>query len=766
MPAILHRTATRPVPLKTRPKHRIDREPKLDVGLIRKVLVRNSGSAWLPFEVRRRKTQRALRLQIQRYLQNTSRDDRSILQNDGRYRSLRRRHLNFKRSSTESMSLNIQEGRLDSVLGRLRAFASLDYLGYPKQLKNITHELRLQHDQQCPSWISMLFPNGDSTKMAENWMSFEPDLRAKIWPYLLIYLLEYQPDWALQFIRMLIEQPKIVYTPKLDMIADALTHISSIYTRRLRRVDANSQARDAEVASQLVPICYYFMQCGPAFRMFSQSFFYNMTRLADIEDLKLLLELLEGSPIFLLSATHLQFANTFAKAGEQDFALRCLKAVRSKTNDFKRYLKIVNREPFRWSCALLLRLSSRNGQNYHDMPALVAQIVEMGVQLDTLLYNVIMKNAMEAGDYSTAFQVFNTLSDHGLTPTEYTFATLLYGCTTSNEPAKYNDYAEHCLQQAKTLRYQWLAADYLYYHYICSYRSIDEWQDHDFQNLLGIYSEIFDTGPLELFFGPRIRRPATSEEENDTTSTFEPLPPVPLALYIMLQARIQVDLRISYHRVWELYLRFEKLVREKANPHINEMAMRPMIWNAFLLVCCRNQQFSHASHIMEEMRARGRQPNRYSWTMMMQAFFRAGQTAAGERIYGWMMTHGIEVTNFTHGAILIEYARNERYEDIGKIMDHADSEQLDPDVLGALGKVRDRWALLKEMQESEKRKKQEREADNQKMVDSRVARWRSLLEKMDLEMLKGREFKSLLPPAKQQTNEERSAPSSDAPVAQ
>ena len=58
--------------------------------------------------------------------------------------------------------------------------------------------------------------------------------------------------------------------------------------------------------------------------------------------------------------------------------------------------------------SLTLHRSMLNREGYHETTRIVGAFVDLGVKLDILLYNIVMHNAMEASDYSTAFKVFNT----------------------------------------------------------------------------------------------------------------------------------------------------------------------------------------------------------------------------------------------------------------------------------------------------------------------------------------------------------------------
>ncbi|CAI6338560.1 unnamed protein product [Periconia digitata] len=690
------------------------------------------------FHKRRMAALKALHRRLRPFRKLASQVDYQVTMLDGEYRSLRRRYLNYSRKKNEFLSLDGENGRLEHPVCRLKAFAWLDRRKFPR-IKRRTHQIWLMHNRHCSSWAKTLFQDvsaGDTQQVLEGWRRFKQHTRVRNWPYLLFYLTHFRPFHALLFIRVLTQQPEFD-TSKLDMIADSLSHVSTVLS--------DLPLRDGEDVTTIVPTFYYFFRdhCKSAPAIFPQNFYFRIAKLAETEDLKRVMDLLQERKVFLTFETLLQFANAFANAGEQEYALRCLHSVKFRAKNKQQAHEIVNLERFRWSCALMLRKSSDGGRNYHDMHRIIAAILGMGVKLDTLLYNVMMQNTMEAGDYTTAFQIYNSLSDHGLIPDEYTYSTMLHGCTTTAEPAKFIDFAEHCFHKAKEMRNPWLAADYLYYYDVCSFRGIDQPKEHDFDRLVRVYAQFFSMRPLELLF-PRRFQQYTARNDEDGTTPFTPMDPPPMALYLLLNIRIRIDMHISIHRVLDTYENVRRLVSEGTDPHIIAMGAQLAIWNSFLLAFCQHSHFIYASRIIEDMRAHNPQPTLVSWTILMQGFYKAKQPKAAERVYDWMLRHGIKPSQYTHNTLLIEYARSQRIDELSQIMTHMDDEELDPTVLSVFTKITDRRKLVEAMKES-KRRKEENERITKEQTDQRKAeRWRSLRESQDLAITAPMELDSVV----------------------
>ncbi|KAF1960220.1 hypothetical protein CC80DRAFT_465921 [Byssothecium circinans] len=588
----------------------------------------------------------------------------------------------------------------------------------------MTRRLCLRHDPRCSIWTARLFKNARTSdvghhneQIEENWMSFDEPERELIWPHLLVYLLHIWPGYALQFIRVLVHQPG-VKNIEPDILADAFAHMSVIHARRLYAHRSWTHFRSWNVTN-FVPTFTHFLRnycCTAANRhICTQDLIYNLTRLADIEDLKVVFDLLEDANVFEFFDTILHYANTFAKAGEYKYALRCLVAIDRRAKEREQAISIANLERFRWTCALILRKSSGKGRNYHETTSIVTAFVELGSKLDILLYNVIMHNAMDAGDYSTAFKVYNSLEDNGLEPDKHTFSILLHGCTMTEDPFKFAEFANYCARIANEQRDSWLAADYLYY---LTLRLID----------------------------PSISSMTPDQDQGvDAPPSLRSMTPPPMAFYLILQMYIQRASSSSDTDLWNLYLRFRQLVRTRSHPVLANLAENPVVWNAFLLAFARNRQFEWASQLIRDMTDHNPQPNVYSWNIFMQGFFKAEQVQAAERVFQLVRARGVEPDQFTYLTLLKGYIRAQHIEKIGETMDFVESEQqMDPMLVQALGRIHNRKRLMLALEKSQARREEDRRIKEEKKAESERKRWEKPFQREEEEQVT---FGSALKPA-------------------
>jgi pentatricopeptide repeat protein len=431
----------------------------------------------------------------------------------------------------------------------------------------------------------------------------------------------------------------------------------------------------------------------------SQDLLYNLVELATTEDLKKVFDCLVKHRARMGFDTVLHYATAFGQAGEVQYALKCLDLLTAR-HTATAWEVMVERKRLRWTCAVILRKSMSASQDFHQTPVVVAAIVRLGIKMDILLYNVVIHNAMEAGDYATAFKVYNSLENNEIQPDKHTFSIMLHGCTMQDNPAFFQTFAQHCADMAKDIRDPWLAADYLYYLHVR--HKGDEDVERTSALLWQSYAEYFSVAPLQSFIGygtPDLRKASISQNSSALGSML--LAPPPVAMYIMLQTEIRSALAISNTRVYNLYLKFKSVVEEGGDAEFDAVVQDPMIWNAFLFAFCQKQQFANASQLIQDMTDGPAKPNIYSWTIFMQAFFKTGQVQAAERVFQIMRSRGVDPDQFTWGVLLRGYAKAQLVDRIGDTIPHLDAEQeLDPGLLRHFAKVVDRKKLMGVLEEN------------------------------------------------------------------
>jgi pentatricopeptide repeat protein len=599
---------------------------------------------------------------------------------------------NLVRWGTTHVALTAKFTRLS---GLQFAFAALErrlYAAFRKRARRVT----FKHDLRCARLSWFLFATGASPspqKLWYRWVKLDISTRKAYVHRLLIYFLDRKPGRALRFIQVLANDP-LLRGRKQEAIADALSHLSALHRQGV--YEGSSWGTDIEAHKrEFVPIFLrIFVKTLSGQRdICSEDLLYGLTQLAKTEDLKKVFDCLVERKVHLTFDTLLHYAQTFGEAGEVEYALKCLETLK-KRHLARTWEDVVQRKRLRWTCAVILRRSMTTTKDFYHTPYIVAAFVRLGIQMDLLLYNVVIHNAMEAGDHATAFKVYNTFEENKLQPDKYTFGIMLHGCTMQDDPAYFQSFAQYCEEVAQDIRDPWLATDCLYYVYVR--HRLDRDADKISALIWQSYARLFSAAPLQSFVDhgtPSLRNAVMSQDPSTRENTH--LPPPATALYIMLQTEIQSALAISNMRVYNLYLKFKSVAEEGGTPEFDELVKRPIIWNAFLYAFCQKQQFATASQLIQDMTNGPAKPNVYSWNIFMQAFFKEGQVQAAERIFEIMRDRGVDPDQYTWGVMLRGYAKAQQIDRIDETLPHLEPEnESDPGILAFLAKVVDRRKLM------------------------------------------------------------------------
>ncbi|KAF1926024.1 uncharacterized protein M421DRAFT_423029 [Didymella exigua CBS 183.55] len=630
-----------------------------------------------------------------RRLQRDRRNYKNKLLYDGQYRSLKRLVLSLQRWDHTVVNVSkYTDVHADDERWLLDTFAALDRNAYAR-LNALTKPITIEHDPRCRIFAAELLEGVERDGPGRIWMNWHTfHQKQRYYETTLVYMLEHKPAYAQELMTVLALDNELPQS-KFVILADGLAYLAKLHLKERYPPD---QGWEASPAANVRNFITTFIHCAEKVdaAVFSQDLLYSLALLADSADLKRVYDALIEARARLAVSTVLHYASAFAEAGETAYALQCLER---RVESFNRVdaEAFVASDLFRWVCAATLRGSMRQAKRYHETPAIVAKFVEFGVKMDLLLYDVVMHNAMDAGDFATAFKVFNALEDHGLQADKYTYSILLHGCTTQSDPTMFKAFAGFCLNKAKELRDPWLATDYLYYLYICEQSQPAHSPD---ANLLWrTYLDLFDLTPLKPFakFGSRAMKDNIDQGEDASVSNPErkKLAPTEQALYLMLQTEIQTAQPLSIAYLERLYKTFKRGVFDKkAHPSVVSLAQKPLIWNAFLHAFCQKKQYASASALIKDMTAHGTAPNVFSWNMFMQSFFKTGQVAAAERALELMRARGVNPDSYTYGVMVRGYARAQLVDRIGETMQHlSEDEQLDPDLIRTLAGVQRRADL-------------------------------------------------------------------------
>ncbi|KAF2117531.1 hypothetical protein BDV96DRAFT_489521 [Lophiotrema nucula] len=669
-------------------------------------------------EHRRRKALKLTAARFKQYMSRRQIRDTETLALDGRYRSLTRRLFNYRRMGPGVFYTGVQESNLAPEGNLAWGLAALDRRVYPG-VRRSCHFLELRHDVRCNDWISRLWQGVEidgEERLYQNWIDMGDDLRNESWHLILLDLLDRRPSRALQFLKVL---GQTLADSHAIFLVDAFEHLARrVNTKAPSTLVAEKTQQFDHQREQFVPAFWHTI--GPHLERYShlcsQDLLLNIARLATLEDLKTTFDHLVEKNVFLKYYTLLSYANIFAEHGEHQYALRCLNTI-VKTMHKSQAAHTVGDKLFGWSCALILRKSLKDPDSYHMTSSIVAEFLRFGVKLDTLLYNVIIHNAMDAKDHATAFNVYNLLEIEGLEADEYTYNIMLHGCTVQDDPTMFREFAEYCRQKALGSRDPYLATNYLFY--VARTSSLDTFSAASGRKVLDTFNDCFQSGALAPFLGSS---PALKEGL---------LAPTIPAVFMVLQTMIKNAFTTGNQSVLDMYRHFIRIIQDGKFPILNELARGTYIWNAFLLAFCKGQQFANASHLIKMLSEskdptlKLPQPDLISWNIFLAAFFKTDQVEAAERVFEIMRSRGVEPDQFTYSTLVLGYARAQHLGKVGQVLPFLDQKtQLAPILLSALAKMQQRGELMRRLEDSRvlrDRDEQRKTEDKQRVQEERWA---------------------------------------------
>ncbi|KAH9808852.1 PPR repeat family [Teratosphaeria destructans] len=387
-------------------------------------------------------------------------------------------------------------------------------------------------------------------------------------------------------------------------------------------------------------------------------------------------DLIKAGKLRVTWQTHNQLAHWFEKRNFPDKALDAiLKANKAGLSE--------NSDTFLQFCSRLLRRSMAQKEGLRMTLRLVENLVGIGVKLNRQLCNIVMLNAVEAGDEETMSAVHRSAIEQGLEPNEYTHAILLKACKQDisngdrlreviqgaivsghvRENAVVATEILHCLALHHTRQIPKKPSD-------DPYRPVDRAPTFAAVNaVLEAYCQLFDPTPLERIgiAVPRARAPDPS---------YSRLRPPPHAITVVMAVYLEQPLRGELVAEW--YTRFRQLA-EGGDKDLLACLASEHLSNIFLRKFCMGRKtLLHASTVIKDMRrpldptllsTHGIQqasPGVYTWTIFLEGLARHGQTKLAEQVMTYMRKQGIEPNDVTWTSLLGVYTRAQ---DVEKVID-------------------------------------------------------------------------------------------------
>ena len=505
----------------------------------------------------------------------------------------------------------------------------------------------------------------------EKWVGLQGPDFAQLFRNVLLWCLKYRKKSALLLLLATFKGRK--YRPPRYMISDSLHFLARYFLFNVSNPDpmavdaiwfltrkfiegADDQEQEFAVDQQVI---------------------FNLLEHSDDARVVSLYWLLSTNKAVLHADTMLQFLNRFVDMGKIELSMKLLDTV-AKTGHELYHVDV------QMACVKLLRARSNAQTEYAFRSNILKQILEMGVRPDIHMFNTILLNAGEGGDFDNAWRMYHLAKGSALTPDPITFCVLLKGAKLSGDYSNLERVIREIQSNGKVLQDLRVVGDVL--HAISLISPGDE-----FGAMLNFYKQHCDVRPLQelSLLGNETQVPPGGKSQG--------LRPTSTILNQMILAYIKIH--EGSLDLMHIYERYYQGVKEN-HPLIAPLAVDDVVANAFITAFGKKSNtLQHCTTVVKHMiefsspnfatsyKVAYKAPTVQTWTILIATYFSWGQRRAAKKVLDMMLKRGIGGDKVTWNVLIKGYALSQDVNavaDTVKSMEAAGSET-DDYTIKALG---------------------------------------------------------------------------------
>lgn len=533
----------------------------------------------------------------------------------------------------------------------------------------------------------------DRRAIIRKWCKVPAEIRKMLWYDVMLWVLQNSPNQAIRLLDASINSPLL--RPARHVAEDCLTYIAKSFLERVHSPDPlviNTIYRlicdfaEASVQEELrvfpipqVVLSLFLQNCDGAQ---SESVFKTLRR--------------QG--IAIHHNTLLHFMDKSVKTGNLSMAFRVLHDLFDSDID-------LDSDKFHKGCVTLLRGPFDAEDRYDIQSHILERFVKMGMRQNVFMYNVIILNAIEAGDYHTAWDMYATMREKGLEPNAVTYSIV-------SKAAKVNidgNVIEHIIHDAEKYGIlpgdDRLVLDLLHAKFVIELRAN---RQSVFTALMQTFRRYCEVLPLQQLGMLR------DDFESDCTADLEVTPPAfqTIGLMILAYLRQNQDSDVLLY----LYTRYNELVEAK-HPIVAKTAQSGHVYSGFIMAFGRRAQTLHLctdvlKHMLQLVATgdsdfdseKASIVTVQTWSILIAAYIRHGQKLAAEKVLAMMQDRGMQPNNFTWNTLISGYAALQDADAAAHALKRMEAAgfEVDAYTLSGLGRVTDRSSILKALKEAGK----------------------------------------------------------------
>ena len=385
----------------------------------------------------------------------------------------------------------------------------------------------------------------------------------------------------------------------------------------------------------------------------------------------------------------LHFLERFVHMGRYDLCLKLLAAI-SSTGFSLAHPQVQG------LCTKLLRVRWDVKEPYALSSWILTRMLELGIQPDTVMYNAMVQNAIEAHDFDTVLELYGFAKRSQFGIDSQTRGLMLKAAKVSGNVEMLNIVLREASVNPEVVEDARLAGTIL--HIICVFSL-----DNEYPSMLDFYKRHFDLRPLQEL---RICGPNTKSLIGTET---RPMQPDHWVLGQMIAAYNKFspasdDLITRYNIYHDLVRRNHPLIAPLAqqSEYVANSFIRAFGRESNTLPFC----ITVIKHMLEDppspAQAAYAAPTIRTWNILAASYFRHNQAIAAEKVVSMMHERGLKPNTVTRNTMVQGYSALQDVESAVEAVRHMEAAgyEVDDFTLKGLGKILDRNRLLEALKKS------------------------------------------------------------------
>lgn len=293
-------------------------------------------------------------------------------------------------------------------------------------------------------------------------------------------------------------------------------------------------------------------------------------------------------------------------------------------------------------CTKLLKLDFVRKDGPAQNFAILPRLLEIGIKPNTIIHNVVMKNAFKAGMSGVGWDLYRYMQEQGLSTNARTYLALLQDALDRRSITQIKELFSIIHQHSDLATNPHIVIYTLNIIRVIYIKEKRLSESEAFSRMLSVYTRGFNATPL---------REIGVISDADVTAENASLPdPDPRTLAFTIWSYVMVQRNKDV--VLALWTRIQTLL-EGLDPMIMAIWREDIIYNGLIVFFSRSvQTLPDCLRVVEYMLSTNHcEPTAKTWGIVLLAFLKWGDQSTAEKIRGMMEVRGVTLDEYTRGLL-------------------------------------------------------------------------------------------------------------------